>query len=107
MSEQTPPSEESEKKIEVIMPEAIVDVKMDTGYYRRVQEIVGFLVHDKDAEQLKEAHAQITSQVITEPWVQHYETVLILCKEFEQSAKNGGHTKFITEEEAKKLFSEN
>lgn len=107
MAEQGTPSEESEQKIEVIVPEAIVAVKMDTGYYRRVQDIVSFMIHDKNDEQLKSAHEQITNQVITEPWVQHYETVLILCKEFEQNAKNGGHTKLITQEEAKKLFSEN
>lgn len=107
MSEKETASDMAEEKIEIIMPEAIISVNMDTGYYRRIQEIVGFMVSEKTQEQLQHAHDQISSQVVTEPWVQHYETLLILCKEFEQNAKNNGHTKLITHEEAAKLFSEN
>lgn len=110
MSDQTNPMSSSEETntdlIEIIAPEAVVDIKCSTGYYQRVQQIVGYLVQGKSADQVRAAHEQIRGQNITEEWVQHYETILIFCKEFELNAKNSGFTKFVTLEEAKKLMGE-
>lgn len=107
MSEnQTNPSGDDSTKVEVIMPSAIVEVKMSTGYYQRVQAIVAFLVKGKSQEELQSAHEQIKEQNITEDWVNHYETILILCREFETQAAAQGFIKQVSIEEAQKLIGE-
>jgi len=92
--------------VEVIMPSAIVEIKMSTGYYQKVQAIVGFFVKGKTSEQMQEAHNQIKDQNITEEWVGHYETILILCREFESKAQEQGFVQKVTIEEAQKLIGE-
>lgn len=98
--------DETTSQVEIIMPSAIVEIKMSTGYYQKIQAIVGFLVTGKTNEQMQNAHTQVKEQAITEDWVNHYETILILCREFETRAKEQGFIKSVTLEEAKKLVGE-
>ena len=109
MSEVNQTNESAENQpsmVDVIMPSAIVEIKMSTGYYQKVQAIVGFFVQGKSAEQMQNAHAQIKDQNITEDWVSHYETILILCREFETKAQEQGFVQSVTLEEAQKLIGE-
>jgi hypothetical protein len=72
MSEVNQTNESAENQpsmVDVIMPSAIVEIKMSTGYYQKVQAIVGFFVKGKSPEQMQDAHAQIKDQNITEEWV--------------------------------------
>jgi hypothetical protein len=92
--------------VEVIMPSAIVEIKMSTGYYQKIQAIVAFLVQGKTAEQMQNAHAQIKDQNVTEDWISHYETILILCREFETKAGEQGFIQKVSLDEAKKLIGE-
>jgi hypothetical protein len=98
--------DESTAKVEIIMPSAIVEIKMSTGYYQKIQAIVGFLVSGKTNEEMQDAHTQIKEQNVTEDWVNHYETILILCREFETKAKEQGFIQSVSLEEAKKLIGE-
>lgn len=98
--------DETTSQVEIIMPSAIVEIKMSTGYYQKIQAIVGFLVIGKTNEQMQDAHTQIKEQAITEDWVNHYETILILCREFETKAKEQGFIQSVSLEEAKKLIGE-
>jgi hypothetical protein len=76
--------------VEIIKPEAVIPVDMSTGYYQRIQHMVTFLVQDKSQQELEAAHAQITTGEGTIEWAKHYETLLILCKEFEMQARERG-----------------
>lgn len=98
--------DESTAKVEIIMPSAIVEIKMSTGYYQKIQAIVGFLVQGKTNEEMQNAHTQIKEQSITEDWINHYETILILCREFEMRAKEQGFIQSVSLDEAKKLIGE-
>jgi len=98
---------ETTDQVELIVPEAVVGIQMSTGYYHKIQHMLGFLLEGKTTEQLTSAHDQISRQAITEPWVTHYETLLILCREFEQRAKDQGFTKMVGLEEARELLNEN
>lgn len=93
-----------EQLFDIITQEALVKVAMSAGYYRRIQEATAFLVKGKSSEQINSAHEQIRSQQITEEWVKHYETMLILCKEFEAMAKESGFVKQVTAEELRDLL---
>lgn len=109
MSEVNQTNESAENQpstVEVIMPSAIVEIKMSTGYYQKIQAIVGFFVKGKSAEEMQDAHTQIKEQTITEEWVGHYETILILCREFESKAQEQGFIQKVTLDEAQKLMGE-
>ncbi len=99
--------EHSVDHVELIVPEAVVNIQMSTGYYHKIQHMLSFLLEGKTTEELTKAHEQISSQEITEPWVTQYETLLILCREFEQKAKDQGFTKMVSIEEARELLQEN
>lgn len=105
MTETTQPqANEMPKEVEIIMPEAIVEIKMSAGYYNRVIGVAGSFVTGKSQEEMMAAHEQIKARKITEEWVNHYETILILCKEFETNAKKAGLTKMMPLEEAIKMM---
>jgi len=94
----------SEQLFDIITKEALVSVKMSAGYYRRIQEATASFVKGKTPEQINEAHEQIRKQTYTDEWVKHYETMLILCKEFENMAKEQGFVKKVTAEEMRELL---
>lgn len=93
-----------EQLFDIITKEALVNVKMSAGYYRRIQEATAFFVKGKTSEQINNAHEQIRNQSHSEDWVKHYETMLILCKEFENMAKEQGFVKKVTAEEMRELL---
>lgn len=103
MSEEKVTNETSEKEvIDVIKEDAIVSIKMSTGYYKRIQEVTKFLIESKSSGVMEIAHESIRDQKITEAWVFHYETLLILCNEFEKAAKEGNHIHQMTMAEFEK-----
>lgn len=92
--------------VEIILPEAVVEIQMSTGYYKKIQQLLAFIVETRSPEDIKDAHDQISSQEIVHDWVHHYETLLILCREFEQKAKDQGFTKVVSLDEAAELLKE-
>lgn len=57
---------------------------MGTEFYKRVQDIIMYLIKDKSPAEITEAMNQIQNQKIKEEWVEHYETLLILSAHYEQ-----------------------
>ncbi len=96
--------EPKEKTFEVIKPDTILDIKMGTGYYRRIQDVTSHIIEGKSVEELQEGYKEISEQNITTPWVKHYETMLILCKEFETTARDKGFVDIVSEETLLKLM---
>jgi ketol-acid reductoisomerase len=94
-----------ETLVEIIKPDAVVNIKVSTGYYRRFQEAVMHLVEGKSKEELEKALEEIKSGKIQSDWVRQYETLLIFCKEFETTAKNEGMTEMISTKELQDRIS--
>ncbi len=92
--------------IDVIKPETIVSISMSSGYYKKIQSALVFLISGKSTEDLNSAHQQISSQDITDEWVSHYETLLILAKEFENVARKEGFIVQVTQEKAAEMLKE-
>lgn len=92
--------------IDVIKEDAIVSIKMSTGYYKRIQEATKSLIETKSPGVLEIAHQSIRDQKITEAWVFHYETLLILCNEFEKAAKETNQIQQMTVSEFEKHLKE-
>ena len=108
------PSGSEDEMVDVIKEDAIVSIKMSTGYYKRIQNVIGFLVEGKPTKEIQKAHQSIASRNVTDPWVYHYETLLILCKEFEKAAHEGNFIEKMTiaelreaMEKAEKVMIEN
>lgn len=93
-----------EPRIEVIKPETIVNVPMSSGFYKRIQDALAHFVTGKSVEEINNAHQQISDNKITDDWVMHYETLLILAKEFEGLARDNGFIVSVTADEAAELF---
>jgi hypothetical protein len=98
------PSGSDEQMIDIIKEDAICEIKMSTGYYKRIQQVIGFIIENKPVSVIQEAHKTIAAKKITEQWVYHYETLLILCKEFEKDARANGHIEQMTISEAREAM---
>jgi hypothetical protein len=92
--------------IEVIKPETLINIPMSSGYYHKIQQLLGFMIIGKSVEELNEAHQQISLQDIKEDWINHYETLLILAKEFENIARQEGFVMQVTQEEAAEILKD-
>jgi hypothetical protein len=112
MSEETKPeksflpSGSDEQMIDVIKEDAIVSIQMSTGFYKRVQQIIGTLLENKSINEIQESHKIISEKNSTsQPWIYNYETLLILCKEFEKVARADGKIDKMTLGEARELIA--
>lgn len=102
MSEEKKP----EDVVGVIREDAIVNIPMSTGYYKRIQGLLNFFLEGKTKEDFERAHESIKAQKITEAWVFHYETLLVLCNEFEKTARAHNFIDEVPVEEYKKTLEE-
>jgi hypothetical protein len=90
--------------VDVILPEAEISVKMVTGYYLELQNVIKFIVGDRNEEEISNALDDLFKGKEVDPWVYHYHTLLRLCIEFETSALNQGFTKKVPFKEYIKMF---
>ena len=93
----------TQKNVEYIDPEAIVGLEFSAGYYSRIVALTQFLIKNKPQEELVKAYEQIRDNKYSDEWVMHYETMLILCKEFESKAKEQNFIKEMSMEEFVKI----
>jgi hypothetical protein len=105
MSENKTNTEEKDYEVDIITSDAMIDVKMSSGFYNRVRILLQNIIESHTSEELDDAHEQIKSKTITEKWVFDYETLLILCKDFETKAKDLGFVKKVPYSEAVKLMA--
>jgi hypothetical protein len=99
------PSGKDSELIDVIKEDAIVSVKMSTGYYKRIQNVIAFLIEGKSVQEVQDSHKAIAARNITEPWIFQYETLLILCREFEKNAHENNFIEKITIAELREAMS--
>ncbi len=98
------PSGSDEQMVDIIKEDALCNIKMSTGYYKRIQQVIGFIIENKPVSVIQEAHKSIAEKKVTEEWVYHYETLLILCKEFEKDARANGFIEKMTIAEAREAM---
>jgi hypothetical protein len=103
MKKSEPPLSPS-SMVDVILPEAEVSVIIGTGFYQRIQDVVRFVADNKTEDEISKSFELLQKGEEVKPWVIHYHTLLVLCKEFETAALNSGFTKKVTLEEYLKMF---
>lgn len=82
----------SNQTIEVIRKDAQIPVVIGTGFYARLREVLMFTLQNRTQEEILEANTQIETSSITQDWIRHYETMVVLCKEIERQATQNGMT---------------
>jgi hypothetical protein len=99
------PAGSDDQLIDIIKEDAIVSIKMSTGYYKRIQQVISHILEGKSAQAIQEAHKKISEKNSSaEPWIYQYETLLILCKEFEKTARDNNFIDKMTIAEARELI---
>jgi hypothetical protein len=103
----TEPTVDPNQKYEVIDPDAILEIKISTGFYNRMQEVVHYLVQESNPPmKLTEVYDQISNQNITHPYAGALETMFILLKEFQEKANQEGYVSKKTREEIDAMLEE-
>jgi hypothetical protein len=96
---------ETPKKIKVIKKDAVLSIKMSAAFYLRCKAIAAYLIEDKSNDEINNAYTRIKEQNIDQPWIEHLETILVLCAEFDKQANETGNIQELTEEEIKQMIS--
>jgi hypothetical protein len=108
MAKQTKKASEKQADdlVEVIDEKAIVNIKMSTSFFQRLQGLYLSMLKGKSNEEIQTFLEKVKSQTISEESDFHLETMLILLSEFQKNAKAEGQTNFISQEDLKKKIQE-
>jgi len=108
MAKQTkkPSGKPAEDLVEIIDEKAIVNIKMSTSFFQRLQELYLSMLKGKSNEEIQAFLEKVKSQTISEENDFHLETMLILLSEFQKNAKAEGQTNFISQADLKKKIQE-
>lgn len=81
------------EKVKMIKHNAVIDIKIGTGFLQKLQKMLLFVTMDITPEQM-ELYKILTekNEELTEPWMDHLTTLSILLKEIETKAEEQGFT---------------
>ena len=75
----------------MIKPEAVVDIKIGTGFLQQIQHLLIYLAKDLTPEQLAQYKKEADEKIpFSEEWMTHITTISILLKEIELRAEEQG-----------------
>jgi hypothetical protein len=79
------------EKMKVLKNDAIVLLPIGTAFYIKLKELLVYLAEDKTDEQIKEFEVAINEKKeITEDWMSHLFTVVLLIRALEDKAETDG-----------------
>ena len=96
----------AEDLVEIIDEKAIVNIKMSTSFFQRLQALYLSMLKGKSNEDIQKFLEQVKSQTISNEDDFHLETLLIVLSEFQKNAKAEGKTNFVSQAELKKRAEE-
>jgi len=99
-------AKQAEDLVEIINENAIVNIKMSTSFFQRLQGLYLSMLKGKSNEEIQNFLEKVKSKTISEESDFHLETMLILLSEFQKNAKAEGQTNFISQEDLKKKVQE-
>jgi hypothetical protein len=79
------------EKMKVFKSDAVVHLPIGTAFYLKLKDLLVFLMEDKTDEQIKEFETAIVEKKeITEDWMAHLFTVVLLIRALEDKAEVDG-----------------
>jgi hypothetical protein len=88
--------EQQQNMIEVIKPDAIIQIKLNRDFYTRLVSVLNALMEPRSVDELNEAAKQIDAKSVSEPWIYNYETMLYLVKACEDYCRAHSLTEMRT-----------
>jgi hypothetical protein len=81
------------EKVKMIKHNAVIDIKIGTGFLQKLQKMLLFITMDITPEEMN-LYKTLTekNEELTEPWMEHLTTLSILLKEIETKAEEQGFT---------------
>ena len=80
-------------KITMIKKDAILEMKVGTGFFQKLQSLLFFMFSQLTPEQVEQFKKESSAGTgLSEEWMQHVTTLSILIKSLEESAINTGNT---------------
>lgn len=96
----------TEQPLEIIDEKAIVEIKISTSFFKRLQLLYMSMIKDMSQEEIQKFLEETKTQSVSSEENYHIETLLILLSEFQKNAKTQGQTKIVSQEELKKMTEE-
>jgi len=79
------------EKMKVLKNDAVVLLPIGTAFYIKLKELLVYLAEDKTDEQIKEFEVAINEKKeITEDWMSHLFTLVLLIRALEDKAETDG-----------------
>jgi len=79
------------ESIKMIKPEAIIEIKIGTGFLQQIQNLLIYLAKDLTPEQLNQYKKEAEEKTpFSEEWMNHVTTISTLLKELEIKADEQG-----------------
>lgn len=79
------------EKMKVLKHDAVVNLPIGTAFYLKIKELLVHLAEDKTDDQIKEFEkAIVEKKEITEEWMSHLFTVVLLVRAIEDKAEDLG-----------------
>ena len=79
------------EKMKVLKNDAVVHLPIGTAFYLKLKDLLVYLTEDKTDEQIKEFEVAINEKKeITEDWMAHLFTVVLLIRALEDKAETDG-----------------
>jgi hypothetical protein len=79
------------EKMKVLKNDAVVHLPIGTAFYLKLKDLLVYLTEDKTDEQIKEFEVAINEKKeITEDWMAHLFTVVLLIRALEDKAEADG-----------------
>lgn len=85
-------------QVEIIKDAGIIDIKLSGSFYRRIQHALHVLASTESEEALSALVDKINNEVSDDQlsdWENAIQTMMILCSEIEEKAKQQGHTEIV------------
>ncbi len=79
-------------KIEIVKPDAVIDVKIGTAFLKELQTVTVYLSSLKSTEELKEIVNKVNNKQELSEWEQVMYTMLVLVTTIEENARKEGLT---------------
>ena len=95
---------ETPQKIKIIKRDAVLSINMSTAFYLRCKAVANYLLEDKSNDEINNAYTRIKDKTIDQPWIEHLETILVLCAEFDKQANATGNVEELTKEEIENMI---
>lgn len=74
-------------QIEVIRPDALIDIQVSAYFLSRLQELLTWMITNEDTDTVKKANENISQNKELNEWEEHYSTLLSLIADLEEAAR--------------------